>query len=372
MNAGALPSNADQRGELVSLSLDEVPEGFLSFYCPLPEQVGRDKELLMTETLAWSQRFDLGAGDDAATYKYGVAGTYTVAHLFPHATGELAQVLSDYSAWAFTVNDFVVPEHPGSVRMCDVVHAVCRLVRIFRSPDSWPAEQMSMRERALQDTLWRLRPRVTDVQYDRFVSGMFRWLHDMLWETALRERGERLNCNDYLAMRLGTSGMYATLAYLDAVEGTEITAREHADPLFRATIEAGLYTATLDNDRYSYFKESGPALKKCNLFDALMLEHPGWSEQQAMTEGVAIRDAMAHLYMRLRDQILPAASEDLRRFLAGVDRVVSGNVTFGTTCVRYFNPDVLPTVQRTATPCQHMPEGPLPYPTISWWWEQLK
>ncbi|WP_406510609.1 terpene synthase family protein [Streptomyces sp. NBC_00212] len=150
-------------------------------------------------------------------------------------------------------------------------------------------------QRALADEPTEgIRP-ATDVQYDRFIDGQTRWLQDMLWETALRERGERLDVNTYLALRLGTVGIYATIAQFGLVGGTEITAQEFASPLFRAVIESGLYAATLGNDRYSYFKESEGGQLKYNIFTALMVEHPQWTERQAMTEGIVIRDRMAQV-----------------------------------------------------------------------------
>ena len=122
---------------------------------------------------------------------------------------------------------------------------------------------------------------------------------------ALSERGTPLTVNDYLAVRLGAVGVHATPGYLDAVEGTEITAQEWSSPLVKAATEAGLFAAALDNDRSSFCKERDLAQINYNLFGALQHEHPDWTLEQAMLEGIRIRDTMLALYLRLRERILP-------------------------------------------------------------------
>ncbi|QIP84232.1 hypothetical protein GLX30_09545 [Streptomyces sp. Tu 2975] len=351
------------------MNLADLPEGFWTFYCPLDEETGADAERLSANSAAWAQKFDLGLGDANLASLYGAGGASLITHAFPHATTDpdLAQALADYSAWAFMTDDFIVPD-PNA--RADILHTVYRWAHTMQVPRSWESQGTHLDD-ALRNVLERLRACMSDVQYERFTTAQAGWLHAMLWERALRERGTALTVNDYLAVRIGAVGVHATLGYLDAVEGTEITAQEWSSPPVKAAVEASLFAAALDNDRYSFCKESDLAQVNYNLFGALQHEHPDWTLAQAMIEGIAIRDTMLALYLRLREQILPTASPDLRKYLTGVERVVSGDITFGTTCMRYFAPEAAPHIQRTFTPPAHLSDEPLPYPTIAWWWEHI-
>ncbi|WP_406320001.1 hypothetical protein [Streptomyces sp. NBC_00519] len=351
------------------MHLAELPEGFCTFYCPLEEETGADAEHLSANSAAWARKFDLGRGDPSLSALYGAGGATLITHVFPHATTDpdLAQALVDYSGWAFMADDFIVPDPDARA---DVLHAVYRWARTILSARSWENRGTHLDD-ALRNTLERLRACMSDVQYERFTTTQASWLHAMLWERALRERGTALTVNDYLAVRIGAVGVHATPGYLDAVEGTELTAQEWSSPLVKAATEAGLFAAALDNDRYSFCKESDLTQINYNLFGALQHEHPDWTLAQAMREGITIRDTMLALYLRLREQILPTASPDLRKYLTGVERVISGDITFGTTCMRYFAPEATPDIRRTLTRPAQLSDEPLPYPTIAWWWEHI-
>jgi terpene synthase-like protein len=350
--------------------LDLVSDGLFSFYSPFSEEINPTVENLEIGTLSWAEKFDLCQGDAQATTFYALTGAKFMAHVYPHANGNLAQALSDYSAWGFAANDQAVPTDP-TIRTCDVLHTLFRWVRTMRSPNSWIADDNSF-SAALRDTFLRLRDCMTPLQMHRFTTGQTSWLLDQSWETSLRERGAALTVNEYLAMRIGAGGAYAATSYIDAVEGIEVSGQELASPIVRAAAEAGMMAGLLDNDRYSLIKESRPQFKKYNIFDVLRCENPDLSPQQAILDGIAIRDRLLILYTRLCNQFLQHASEELRQYFIGVDRIISGNVTYGTTALRYLNPASATTIQRTEEPPTNLPTTPLPYPTITWWWDHLK
>ncbi|MGH3829260.1 MAG: terpene synthase family protein [Pseudonocardiaceae bacterium] len=352
------------------MTFNLVPDGFFTFYSPFSEEVSSTVEDLETGTLSWAEKFDLGQGDARATLLYALTGSKFMCHVYPHAKGNLAQALSDYSAWGFAANDHAVPADPA-IRTCDVLHTLFRWVRAMRSPDSWVAGDDSL-SAALRDTFLRLRDCMTPVQMHRFTAGQTSWLLDQAWETSLRERGAALTVNEYLAMRIGAGGAYAATSYIDAVEGIEVPDQEWASPIVRAAAEAGMMAGLLDNDRYSLGKESHPQFKKYNIFDAIRHENPDFSPQQAMLRGIAIRDCLLVLYIRLCGQFLQGGSEELRQYFVGVDRIISGNITYGTTALRYLNPASAATIRYTEKPPADLPTTPLQYPTIAWWWDHLK
>ncbi|GAB2707030.1 terpene synthase family protein [Nocardia thraciensis] len=339
----------------------------LSFYCPtvLVEEAGPDADRVRERTLAWARRFDLGDGDTQHTTMVALTGAASVAHLFPHATGALAQALADYNAWAWVANTVLESTEP----LRDILACLGRWERIIRSPGSYP-EATATADLALADVFGRLRTLLTPVQWQRFTVGQGTWLYHMAWEASLRERNIPLTVNDYLAMRGAAAGVYSCASYLDAVEGIELDEQRWAHPTVRAAAESSMFAAALDNDRYSYHRERDLPVHKTNLIDAVRHDHPDYTLAQATTEAVAIRDRMLTCYLRLREHLLPAADHALTCYLTGLDRVVSGNLTFGATATRYLLAESPYTITRTHTPSDTTPT-PLPYPTIAWWWDQL-
>ncbi len=351
---------------IFNLASDEL----FTFYSPFFEEVSTIVEKLESGTLSWVEKFDLGPGDAQVASLYALTGAKFIAHVYPHANGNLAQALSDYSAWGFAANDKAVPTDP-TIRTCDVLHTLFRWVRTMRSPNSWAADEDSFAA-ALRDTFLRLRDCMTPVQMHRFTIGQTSWLLDQAWETSLRERGAALTVNEYLAMRIGAGGAYAATSYIDAVEGIEVPDQELASPIVRAAAEAGMMAGLLDNDRYSLGKESRPQFKKYNIFDAIRHENPNLSPRRVMLQGITIRDCLLVLYTRLCKKFLQHASKELRQYFIGVDRIISGNIVYGTTALRYLTPASASTIQRTKEPPTGLSTAPLQYPTIAWWWDHLE
>ncbi|KAB7846953.1 terpene synthase family protein [Streptomyces mobaraensis] len=348
------------------MTLDPVPDDFLTFYCPIPGEVGPDGDKRVERTLAWVRSYDFGSGDDMANTMYAHTGVTLVTHLFPHATGDLAQALDDYNTWAFLANDLTVPDH-RTVRTTDAVRLIARWTQILRIPHIF--DDTSPDEAALGDALSRLRQLTTPVQFDRFAKGQARWLWGQAWEAHVREHDSRMTVNEHLTLGYAVGGPEATPPIVEVAEGIEVPERELASLPVRAAVDAAMTTAVFDNQRYSYFKESAHAQPKRSMFDTILRNNPGRTLQEAMHEGVAIRDRALACYLRLRDRILPHASPQLRQYLAGLDLVLSGHLTFAAKALRYLTPGR--TVTITPTPPPQLPTEPLPYPAVAWWWDQI-
>lgn len=344
-------------------------DGFLTFWLPLTAQCAPNVRQLVRDCVAWARKSGLGGGDPQLAELYGNVGALITAHVFPRAAGPLQQALADYGAWGFEANDRAVPDRTG--HLGQVVHAINRWAQLMRVPGSWTADADPFEE-ALRDALERIRAHASDVQYERMVRGQEIWLQYMLWETALRENGRPPGVNEYLAMRTGAGGAYATIGYLDLVQGAEPTARELAAPPVRAAAHAGLLTGVLDNDRYSSFKEQSLGQGKYTLAAALRADDPALGPRESLRRAVQIRDTAMAMYLRLRDQVLIGASDQLRSYFDGIDRVIAGNFSLATTALRYLDPATAGLFQRTVTPPAGLAAGsPLPYPTVSWWWDHL-
>ena len=123
-----------------------------------------------------------------------------------------------------------------------------------------------------------------------------------------------------------------------------------------------------DNDLLTYHKETRRGGADHNLVTVLARsEHLPTAE--AVAKAAAIRDRVLCLFLRLRDQVTADASTELRRYLTGLQAWIRGHLDWGMATVRYRNPADLP--QSLARTPQDAAPDPLPFPSITWWWEQL-
>ncbi|MGW1055722.1 terpene synthase family protein [Streptomyces sp. NPDC001118] len=314
-----------------------IPPQLLTFYCPFEDEVGPERDLLVKNTLDWARQFDLGEGDADRCTQLALTGSVFMAHVYPHARGPLAQALSDYSAWGWLTNDFSDSPRPVGELMPDLG----RWERMMRAPASWPSSTRPA-EKALRNVLVRLQRCMTAVQWQRFTAAQCHWMHAVAWTASLRAKGGEQTLDE----------------------------KQWSRPDVRAAAEALMTTSVLDNDRYSHLRELQLPDPKHNRFAALRREHPEMAPEGAILEGVAIRDRCMNLYLALREQILVDADDDLKRYLIGLERIVSGNIAFAAKAVRYLVPDLTPSLSRTPTP-SYSGTTPLPYPTIVWWWDHL-
>ncbi|MET9480625.1 hypothetical protein [Streptomyces sp. NPDC006638] len=351
-----------------------LPAELLTFYCPLVPETSPEADQLRSHVLAWAETYDLGSGDARLTAKYALTAAAWSTHGTPHARGEVALALCDYNAWAWVANDLATSGRPT----CEIVAAFGRWERVIRSPRSWP--EAGGLDGALANAFSRLRTHLTPLQWERFVAGQSQWLLAMSWEAAQRETGVRDNVNDYLAQRFSAGGCYSAAAYVDAVENIELGEHDWARPDVRAAAEAAMLTALLDNDRYSLLKDLGKPTRSRNLFDALQYEHPDDTPAESVVRGVAVRDRVMDRYLQLRTDILTGASDDLAQYMTGLDLIISGNIDFAATAVRYLLPDSPHTVTTTDHPTTLSADTDTdtdpdtrtpPYPTIAWWWDRL-
>ncbi|MEU1549281.1 terpene synthase family protein [Nocardia sp. NPDC005745] len=340
----------------------EVIERLLTFYLPLQPDIHPDATSIQQQTLRWVRSFDLGQGDDMIHVMVSQVGAGLLSYCYPCATGELAQLLANYNAWAWVAQDRLA----ALTRTCEAMLAIGRWERIVRSPNSWPATTDAL-EAALADVFKRLRRCMTPVQWERFLAGQSQWVSALGWEVALRERGTALTLNDYLALRMGISGCYAAPAYLDAVQGIELDEKQLSHPRFRAAVDTAMMTAALDNDRYSYLRELDREGKDYNLFTALRNEYPDWSVAQVIDSGIAYRDRIMTRYLQLRAQLLRDANHDCRTYLEGIDLIVAGNMNFAAAAATRYNLPYHPVI--TDQPSDPRTELP-PAATIAWWWDE--
>lgn len=152
-------------------------------------------------------------------------------------------------------------------------------------------------------------------------------------EAAWRIEGVTPAIWEYLAQRQANSFL-PCLSLIDIVGDYELPASVYsAPPVRRATVLAASASIVL-NDLFSACKEQKAGSGDFNLV-LLLAREQRCSLKQAMTQSTAIHDEIMHQYENARRDALKDASPQLKRYMAGIDSWLAGNVEWHRTSGRY-------------------------------------
>ncbi|MEU8956010.1 hypothetical protein AB0C93_17095 [Streptomyces sp. NPDC048518] len=226
---------------------------------------------------------------------------------------------------------------------------------------------------ALQDIMRRLRSFTPPTQVDRFVQGHRAWLSGVSWQIGNQSLGRMPGLDEFLVMRLLSSGGFPTMALLEPATGAEVPDREMNRPAVRALTEMSIMVAALDNDRHSLRKEIGGGQTDQNIYPVLMAERE-IPLQEAVHEANALRDRVLRRFLEVHDRVRPTASEELATYLQGLRYGIRGNHEWGMRVPRYLSlgywPDEMEDAPLTyaESPSDTRP-GPIEgAPGVAWWW----
>ncbi len=227
---------------------------------------------------------------------------------------------------------------------------------------------------ALQDIVGRFRALCPAPQVRRFAHAHRAWLSGVAWQVGNHAADRMPDLDDFLAMRLLSSGGEPTFALLELATGIEVPGGEMHRPAVRALTEMAIMVAALDNDRHSLVKESARDQADQNIYTVLM-RHRALTLPQAVEEANALRDRVLLRFLRLHDQVRPAAGEDLARYLQGLRYGIRGNNEWGLRVPRYLSRGHWPdewedlTVTWADRPSDSRPGPVAGAPSVAWWWD---
>ncbi|MGW0522388.1 terpene synthase family protein [Crossiella sp. NPDC003009] len=220
---------------------------------------------------------------------------------------------------------------------------------------------------ALHDIGARFRGCATPTQVRRFTEAHRRWLFAVAWQVANRATGRMPGLDEYLSMRLGTSGGPPTMAMLEIGLGEEVPSSELDSPRVRALTDCASMVAALDNDLHSYRKERLLGQTEQNLVTVLRTGSER-SLEEAVLAAVGIRDRLMSLFLRLAERVRRGGSAPLRSYVDCLGHGIRGNIDWALRVPRYQG---LGSPGWSQAPLDPSPE-PLPYPTVAWWWDELR
>lgn len=341
-------------------------------YCPLESAVHPRVGRVEQRAVRWVQESGMCATEREKAWVVATHSADFYARFAPTAEDDdrlLAAALWVY--WGFAFDDARCDSGPLSGRP-DRFNALAGQVQ--RACEAGVTADEDRYVTALLDVVRRFRTSSPPVQVLRFLHAQRAWLTGVAWQVGNQAAGRMPRLDEFLAMRLLSSGGEPTFALWELATGIEVPDHELHHPATRAATELAIMLAALDNDRHSMLKELVRDQADQNIYTVLMADG-SLSLPEAVTVANGLRDRMMLRFLDLLDRIRPGASSELRAYLRDLGHGVRGNNEWGLRVPRYLSqghwPDPMEDLPLTWSdePSDTRP-GPIEgAPSIAWWWD---
>ncbi|GAA2122774.1 terpene synthase family protein [Actinomadura napierensis] len=340
-------------------------------YCPVEPAVHPRADAIERRAVEWVDRMPLYRDDRERRRVIGTNSAEFYARFAPFGPEHNVQMAAHWVYWGFAFDDARCDSGPLSARPDLFLAMAGPLQRALEAPYENLTEDPLVA--ALQDIGRSFHECATPVQVRRFCDAHRAWLFAVAWQIVNRVRGHMPDLAEYTAMRLHSAGGAPTLAMLEIATAAEVPAREMDSPAVRALTEMAVLVASWDNDLHSYRKECWEGHTDQNLVTVLA-HHEGWTAEEAMVRGVGMRDRVLARFLRLREDVRPKASQELRQYLQCLGHAIRGNIDWALKVPRYN------AVEVAGAPLQDpgwadgpsdASTDPLPIPGIAWWWDRV-
>lgn len=357
-----------------STQVGEPGVRLLPFYCPFESAINPAAEAIERRCVEWIDRFELYGSEEQRDRLIATKAAEIYARALPDAEEERVADVAKWLYWGFATDDLLYDNGPTSVRARDFLALGAPLVRIAEEPRarfSWEPPYTD----ALRDLALAVRRHSTPQQMLDWAHTARAWFFGMAWDVANAERGAPPSLNDYLMMRMHTGGLASWVTTLNIANGIELPAAMASSSVIRALTEAWSTLALILNDLMSYAKEVRNQDNSSNILSVIARERGG-SASDAVPDAYAICGRIANLVLGLRTQLLPGADESLWIYIGGLEHTWRGILDWGFRSARYArggNPTapVLQPFPGWAEAPSDTSLEPLPYPSVSWWWDEL-
>ena len=361
------------------MTISTQPSGpaleLLPFYCPFEPTINPQAESIEARCVEWIDQFEVYGNSEQRERLIATKAAEIYSRALPEADAERVADVAKWLYWGFATDDLLYDNGPTSISATAFLRVGAVLVRLAEEPRTrfeWEPPYCD----ALRDLAVAVRRHATPGQWVEWGHLARAWFFGMAWDVANAERAAPPSLNEYLMMRMHTGGIPSFITTLGIANSNELPPNVAGSMPVRAVIEAWSTLALLLNDLMSYAKELANGDTSSNIVSVIARER-GCSPQEAVPEAYSLADRIAALFLALRAQLLAGGEENMPTFVAGLEHTWRGILDWGFSSARYAqggDPDA-PILQRfpgwTAAPGDGSLE-PLPYPSIAWWWEEVR
>jgi hypothetical protein len=359
----------------ISTELGESGLELEPFYCPFEPTINPQAESIEAICVEWIDQFELYANVQQRDRLIATRAAEIYSRALPQADPDRVADVAKWLYWGFATDDLLYDNGPTSVSATDFLRVGAVLVRLAEEPRTRFAWEPPYCD-ALRDLGLGVRSHATPAQWVEWAHLARAWFFGMAWDVANAERGLSPSLNEYLMMRMHTGGIPSFITTLGIANSNELAPDIAGSMGVRVVIEAWSTLALLLNDLMSYAKEQANGDTSSNIVSVIAQERE-CAPQQAVPEAYALADRIAALFLALRAQLLAGDDERMRIFIAGLEHSWRGILDWGFSTPRYArggDPDapVLQPFPGWASELRDEALEPLPYPSIAWWWEEIR
>ncbi len=346
------------------------------FYCPLPAACGPLAEAAGAEAVQWMASH--GLCDDPATLaRIREAEVHRLMGLMiPQPEDEeVFRTLTCFAHLVLLAEDLLFDGSPSAGGFGAIIEQAGRVMRVMESPGYRVSGADDPYTLALVDVMTRLRKASSPGRVGRLTHEMRRCFAGAVRGISALHGPDPLTEDRYLSIRLDDVAGHLTVVLIEMCGSEPLPDDTWQSPAVLACLESAGMVGALDNDLFSYRKESVHDLNLINVLRATR----GLSVQQAVDETMKVRDRVMRLFLGLREELLTGAPAPLRYLLEQLGQALRGHVEWGLTAPRHTGASaengaaVRPIGSLSGCwadqPSSDDPD-PLPCPSVSWWWDQ--
>ena len=225
----------------------------LQLFCPIPEAIHPEHELVSQAAMTWLETFDLIQSSEQLKRFEALRIPEFVARAYPHAELDDLRVVLDWTCWGFMADD----QHDDLVREPELLRGryLAYVATLEHGAGAGADAASSGPHRALNDLRERILERGTHHSLQWFVYTVREWFDSLHWETLNRVRAKSPLLPEYLSMRDITVGMYTEYALFDVTHRMRTTPLFHCDPDLRRLMVMSANIIGWANDIFSSTKE---------------------------------------------------------------------------------------------------------------------
>ncbi|MFD9474001.1 terpene synthase family protein [Streptomyces goshikiensis] len=337
---------------------------------PEPSHIPTD---VTAQVIAWKESYRFPELSPTVGYVPGTVLAWFLARVSTPETSKAAlRGVGCAVEWLLALDDDVFDHAEARNRAGEVIRLVGRITHVLESPGYHVQKNENPYVAAVHDVMEQLRAECTPTQAGRLSAGLRAFLASAVHKLHLDEPDE----DEYLALRIHDVGGFLYGVWIDVCGPAPITDEDWNAPAVQALMGCMCLVIGLENDVRSYHKEKAEGQAHLNFVGVLQATR-GLSFDQAVAVAVETRDRLMLLFLRLRERLMQSAGTPLQHLIDRLGQVIINGLEMALCAPRY-NPsdahrialeDVLKTPAYWAPSLTTADTSPLPYPSISWWWD---
>ncbi len=310
-------------------------------YCPFPPEVNPHIHHARAHVETWVAESGVVRKQDSRTRFERADFAEFAAVTYPEADKQGIQLISDWFAWLFLVDDELDDGTAG--RHLDQVRSLMNdILVILRSPGERIARTNGSRTAisSLADLWQRTFARSTPSWRRRFVRHVEDCFADACWEAENRVHGRIPSTATYIAKRRNTGAIYVCMDLIEIARGIELPVRVLHSQVFNQALDASCDVVCWTNDVYSLEKER--SLGEHHNLAYLIEQERRLTTTEALAETANRISARTRQYLGHEKELLrafPDRSTELTRYTAGMRSWMRGNLDWSQRTNRYQDHD---------------------------------